>query len=421
MSAKITKLPSGLRVVSHEMPHLQTVSTGVWVRAGARNESAAQNGVAHFLEHMAFKGTEQRSAIEIAEEIESVGGDINASTSSETTAYYVRVLKDDIALAIDVLSDIILHPVFEPAELERERDVISQEIAAANDTPDDLVFDLAQEVAFPDQSIGRPILGTSENIANYSGADIHGFRNAHYSAPSMLISAAGGIGHTELLDMVSRKFENLSHDQGPGWKPASYQGGFRQATRPLEQAHIVFGFPGPGYLSKEIYTLQVLASVLGGGMSSRLFREVREKRGLCYSIFAFPAAYEDVSLMSIYAATSPTKIGELTNVISSELAGASAAISEEEVARARAQLKAGLMMSLESSSSRADQIARQLLSFGKVPTPEEIVAKVDKVDVAAVRQLAENLFSNKNPTISAVGALSDLASYEEITAQFRQL
>jgi len=419
MSTKITELPGGLRIVSHEMPHLQTVSMGVWVRAGARNESAAENGVAHFLEHMAFKGTERRSAIEIAEEIESVGGDINASTSSETTAYYVRVLKDDIAMAIDVLSDIILHPVFETEELERERDVILQEIAAANDTPDDLVFDLAQEMAFPNQSIGRPILGTSGHVEKYSAAEIHGFRNAHYSASSIVVSAAGGIEHAHLVDMATKAFNGLSHGKGPGWDAAKYEGGFRQAERPLEQAHIVFGFPGPGYLSKDIYTLQVLSSVLGGGMSSRLFREVREKRGLCYSIFAFPAAYEDASLMSVYAATSPGKAAELTSVITDELASASAKISEKEVARARAQLKAGLMMSLESSSSRADQIARQLLSFGKVPDPEEIAAKVEKVDLAAVRNLADSLFSHVTPTVAAVGALSGLASYDEIAAQFR--
>ncbi|MGI9483665.1 MAG: M16 family metallopeptidase [Hyphomicrobiales bacterium] len=418
MSAKITELANGLRVVSYEMPQLQTVSMGVWVRAGARSERAEQNGVAHFLEHMAFKGTERRSAIEIAEEIESVGGDINASTSSEITAYYVRVLKDDIPLAMDILSDILLNPVFVPEELERERNVILQEISAAKDTPDDLVFDLAQEVAYPGQSIGRPILGPAEKVSRYTASDIHAFRSAHYCSSSIVVSAAGGLRHEQLVELAEKAFGGMQKSKGSVWAPATYEGGFKFAERPLEQTHIVLGFSGPGYLSEDIYTLQVLGGVLGGGMSSKLFREVREKRGLCYSIFAYPAAFEDASLVSVYAATAPNQVSELTKVITGELANAMRDITEEEVARARAQLKAGLMMSLESSSARADQIARQLLSFGKVPKPETIIEKVDKVDAEAVRALSQRIFSGVKPSFGAVGALSGLASYEEIAAQF---
>ncbi len=418
MSPKVTKLDSGLRVVSYQMPELQTTSLGIWVKAGARNESEAQNGIAHYLEHMAFKGTSRRNALQIAEEIEDVGGEINASTSMEMTAYYARVLKDDAPLAIDILSDIILDPKFDKGELERERGVILQEIAASIDTPDDLVFDLAQKVAYPDHALGRPILGSSEAVSKYNGEAIAAYRDQHYAAPSILVSAAGAIEHEQLVDLAQSALASLPAEAGPKWDGASYQGGVSVVEKPLEQTHVVLCFEAPGYLSEDIYALQILSGILGGGMSSRLFQEVREKRGLCYSIFSYASAYEDTGLMNVYAATGPGETAELIDVVSDQLRNVAGSVTEQEVNRARAQLKAGLMMSLESSSTRANQIARQLLIHNRVVSPEELIQKIDAVDVSAISKLAAGLFERTRPTLSAVGDLSGLSPYDKIVAEF---
>ncbi|MEM7425855.1 MAG: pitrilysin family protein [Pseudomonadota bacterium] len=418
MKPEITTLESGLRVVSYEMPSLQTAALGIFVKAGARNETAQQNGIAHLLEHMAFKGTRSRSAYQIAEEIEDVGGEINASTSMEMTAYYARVLKDDVPLAVDILSDIILDPQFDPQELDRERGVILQEIAAANDTPDDLVFDLAQKAAYPEDPLGRPILGTADAVRAYTGAEIAAYRDAHYGAPAMVVSAAGAVSHDQLVDLAAGALSDLSTENGPGWHDAGYSGGDLRAEKPLEQTHLVLSFTGPGYHHEDIYALQILGGVLGGGMSSRLFQEVREKRGLCYSIFAYASAYQDTGLLSVYAATGPELADELVNVVGGELCNLADSISESEVKRARAQLKAGLMMSLESPSARASQIARQLLLYGRLLEPDEIIAKVDAVDAEAVAKMAQRVFSGAKPAVGAVGDLSGLASYDQIAAKF---
>ncbi len=417
MTPEITTLENGLRVVSYEMP-LQTTALGIFVKAGARNETEQQNGIAHLLEHMAFKGTSRRSAYQIAEEIEDVGGEINASTSMEMTAYYARVLKDDVPLGIDILSDIILDPKFDPDELERERGVILQEIAAANDTPDDLVFDLAQKAAFPSDALGRPILGSAEAVKAYSGAEIAAYRDEHYGAPSMVVSAAGAIRHDQLVDLAAGALSSVRTEAGPDWEGASYSGGDHRVEKPLEQTHVVLSFTGPGYHDDNIYALQVLSGVLGGGMSSRLFQEVREKRGLCYSIFGYASAYQDTGLINVYAATGPELTDELVNVVSAELCGVADDVTEDEVKRARAQLKAGLMMSLESPSARASQMARQLLLYGRIVDPDEIIAKVDAVDAAAVAGMARQVFSGAKPSVGAVGDLSGLASYDRITAKF---
>lgn len=418
MTAQITTLDSSLRVVSYEMPEMQTTSLGVYVRAGARNETKAQNGIAHLLEHMAFKGTNKRTALQIAEEIEDVGGDINASTSMEMTAYYARILKDDVPLAVDILSDILLDPKFDPDELDRERGVILQEIAAANDTPDDLVFDLAHEAAFPEHPLGRPVLGTAEAVSKYSGAEITAYRDEHYTAPAIVVSAAGGIKHDDLVTMAGEALAALPHQAGPAWDGATYQGGELRTAKPLEQTHVVLSFKGPSYHSEDIYTLQVLSGVLGGGISSRLFQEVREKRGLCYSIFAYASAFQDTGLLNVYAATGPEMSDELVNVVSDQLCTISETITEKEVQRACAQLKAGLMMSLESSSARANQLARQILLYDRIVEPDEIVSRIDEVDADAIAKLAKSLFADAKPSLGAVGDLSGLASYDKIAAQF---
>ena len=418
MSARITPLPNGIHVVTHEFPQLETVALGIWVRAGARDEHERENGVAHFLEHMAFKGTSRRDAFQIAAEIEAAGGEINAATAMETTAYYARVLKDDWRLALDILADILTDPVFDPEELARERDVILQEIAATNDTPDDLVFDLAQAASFPDHPLGRPILGTSDHVESHDAGAIVAYRQAHYRGARMVVAAAGRIDHDALVEEASRLLQGIPAGDRPVRSRPSFVGGPSLAARPLDQTHIVLSFPSVSYHDEDIYAVQVLSSVLGGGMSSRLFQEVRERRGLCYSVFASAAGYEDSGLFTVYAATAPDKADELAAVASDVMLSMTQGVEENEIARAKAQLKAGLVMSLESASSRADQIARQFLALGRVPEIADIVAKVERVEAADLTRLASAIFRGGRPALAAVGGLSRLAPYDRIAARF---
>ena len=418
MSVQITRLDNGIHVITHDLPHLETVSLGIWVRAGARDEAEAQNGIAHFLEHMAFKGTSKRSAIQIAQEIENVGGDINASTSMETTGYYARVLKEDWRLGLDILSDILTDPVFDREEVERERDVILQEIAAANDTPDDLVFDLAQAAAYPGHALGRPILGPSGQVASYDAEAMMTYRLANYAGERIVVAAAGRIEHEALVQEASRSLGSIPAAAAPARTAPAFGGGPSLAERPLDQAHIVLSFPGVGYHDDDVYVMQVLSVLLGGGMSSRLFQEVREKRGLCYSVFSCASSYEDSGLFSVYAATAPGKADELTRVTSDTMMSVLDAVDEAEIARAKAQLKAGLVMSLESASARADQMARQFLAFGRVPEMATIIEKVERVTTADVSRLAGRILRTGKPALAAVGALGNLAPYERIAARF---
>lgn len=418
MSVRITRLSNGAHVVTHDMAHVETVALGTWVRAGARDEAAAQGGIAHFLEHMAFKGTRKRSAMDIASEIEAAGGDINASTGMENTAYYARVLKADWAMALDILADIVTDPLFDAEELSREREVILQEIAAAHDTPDDLVFDLAHQVAYPDHSLGRPILGSAELVEAHQASHMRAYRDRNYSANRLVVAAAGRIDHDRFAEAAEKLIAPVKDGAAPDWQAPQFRGGLLTASKPLDQTHVVLAFPGPGYREPDIYTLQILASVLGGGMSSRLFQEVREKRGLCYSVFAYSSSYQDSGMLSLYAATSPDNARELVDVSTDIVLGLKGDVLEAEVARAKAQLKAGLVMNLESVSARADQIARQYMAFGKVPELADIMARIDAVGVAEVRALATRLFSSVTPAMAAVGDVNGLAPFDTIAAKF---
>jgi predicted Zn-dependent peptidase len=408
-----------MRVVTHAMPHLETAALGVWVDQGARSEAEAEHGISHLLEHMAFKGTRRRSARQIAEEIESVGGYLNAATSFEQTAYYARVLKDDITVAIDILGDILRNSVFDTAELAREQSVIVQEIGAARDTPDDLVFDLFQEAAFPGQPIGRSILGTPETVRGFRPDHLNAYLGERYRGPGMVLAAAGAVDHAEIVKLAEEQFGGVSAGPAETAQAADYLGGERRHARDLEQAHLVLGFKGVSYLDKRFYAAQMLANVLGGGMSSRLFQEVREKRGLCYAIYAFHWTFLDTGLFGIYAATGAEELSELPPVLSGELEAIAGNLSEEEVARAKAQMKASLMMSLESSTARAEQIARQEILFGRVIPVDELLQLVEEVGADDLKALAQEIFTGERVTLSAVGPLRRLESYGEIAKRFR--
>jgi predicted Zn-dependent peptidase len=405
MTPTISTLPNGLRVVTQAMPNLETVSLGLWVGAGARHESDREHGISHFLEHMAFKGTKQRSAQEIAEEIEQVGGELNAATSLETTAYYARVLKGDEGVALGLIADILQKAAFGRPELEGERQVILQEIAATRDSPDDVAYDLLHDAAFPSQPVGRAILGTPESVKRFTAADLKGFLRRRYRPENMVLSSAGAVRHASILRHAEALFGGLT---GGGRtareRAAAYVGGTRVSEKPFEQSHLLIGFPSPSYREGEFFTAQVFSGLFGGGMSSRLFQEVREKRGLCYAIYSTAWGLKDVGLFGLHAATGAQLMGKLIDVVGAELKrAADAAPSAAELGRSKAQLKAGLLMSLESSSARAEQMARHLLSHGRVVPAEELIAKVDDVTAERVRDFAGKLAAS-TPSIVVVGS-----------------
>jgi predicted Zn-dependent peptidase len=416
MTVRLTTLDNGFRVVTDAMDAVDTVSLGVWVDVGTRHEPAEVNGVAHLLEHMAFKGTERRSAQAIAEEIEAVGGHLNAYTSREQTAYYAKVLAEDTPLAVDILADILQHSVFDAAELDRERTVILQEIGQANDTPEDIIFDLFQERAFPDQPIGRPVLGRPEIIESIPRERIAGYLHDNYGAGSMVLSAAGKIEHERLVDMAATSFARLPRESVAKTGPASYAGGDLREVRDLEQVHILLGFPGMSFTDPDYYAAAVLSTVLGGGMSSRLFQEIREKRGLVYSIYSFAHAYRDGGIFGVYAGTGEDQVAELMPVMCDQLVRIGEDCTEEELRRARAQLKAGLLMSLESTSSRCEQIAQHLLVFGELFEPRDIVRRIDAIDRQAVMRAARRVVAQA-PTLAAIGPIGQVDDYESIRAR----
>ncbi|MFL5002778.1 MAG: M16 family metallopeptidase [Xanthobacteraceae bacterium] len=410
MSVEVTKLPSGLTVVTDTMPHLETAALGVWAGVGGRDEKPNEHGISHLLEHMAFKGTARRTARQIAEEIEAVGGDLNAATSVETTAYYARVLKADVPLAFDVLADILSNPAFEPNELTREQNVIVQEIGAAEDTPDELVFDHLQAVAFPGQPVGRSILGTPATVRSFDAARLRAYLARNYRAPDMVIAAAGAVAHDAIVADVERRFSGFNGPAAPIPEPARFNGGARIEKRNLEQAHIALALEGVPQRDPTLYSLQVFTSVLGGGMSSRLFQEVRERRGLCYAIYSFHWPYFDTGLFGLYSGTDVGDADELMRVVVDEIAATAATLNEVEVARAKTQMKAGLLMALESSGARAEQLARQIIAYGRPMPLEEIVAKVEAVTVDSARAAGVSLISRSRPAVAALGPSRDLES-----------
>ena len=403
MSVQIHTLSNGFRIVTEHMAGLKSASLGIWVGAGGRHERLEQNGLAHFLEHMAFKGTEKRNSLQIAEAIEDVGGYINAYTSREMTAYYVRVLEPDVPLAMDVISDIVLNSIFDSAEVEIERGVILSEIGQSLDTPDDVIFDWLQEVSYPDQPLGRTILGPEERVRSFTRDDLHAFVKEQYTPDQMVLSAAGAVDHDQLVKMAEVAFGGLEQRATRVLQPAVYKGGEHRVIKDLEQAHFAMAFETASYRNDEIYTAQVFSLALGGGMSSRLFQEVREKRGLCYTIYAQAGAYVDTGSLTIYAGTSGTDVAELSMLCIDELRRSADDMSESEVNRARVQMKAGMLMGLESPSSRCERLARMVMIWGRVPGLDEVVAKIDAVDTGAVVEYAARLCASGVPSLALYG------------------
>jgi predicted Zn-dependent peptidase len=418
-AVRVTRLPSGLTIVTDRMAGLHTASLGIHVRSGSRNETAEEHGISHLLEHMAFKGTARRSARQIAEEIEAVGGDINAATGVETTAYYARMLEADVPLAMDILSDILSAPAFDPQELAREHNVIIQEIGAAEDTPDDLVYDLLQATAFPGQAIGRSILGTPESVSSHGASRLSAYLQRQYCAPDMVVAAAGSVDHDAIVAEAAARLSAFSGAPVPPPAAARFAGGARVLARDLEQAHLTFAIEGLPQGHPDLPALQVFTNAVGGGMSSRLFQEVRETRGLCYAIYAFNWPYSDTGLLGVYAGTDPADAPELADISVEILRKAAGDITQREVDRAKAQMKAGLLMGLESSSTRAEQLARHILVYGRPLTTPEIVARIEGVTVEGVRAAAQAVLSRAQPAFAAIGPGPGLESAALIADSLR--
>ncbi len=417
MSVQTHTLKNGFRIVTENMPGMKSASVGIWVNAGGRHERLEQNGIAHFLEHMAFKGTKRRSALQIAEAVEDVGGYINAYTSREMTAYFARVLENDVALAVDVISDIILNPIFDPTEIETERGVILQEIGQALDTPDDIIFDWLQEVAYPNQPLGRTILGPAERVSSFTRDDLAGFVKENYGPDQMVLSAAGAVDHDAIVRQAEEVFGAIAARSQKEFVPATFSGGQLIEAKPLEQAHFALAFEAPDYRNRDIYTAQIFSTAFGGGMSSRLFQEVREKRGLCYTIFCSAGAYSDTGTLTIYAGTSGDQVRGLADITMDEMKRASDDMSEEEVARARAQMKAGLLMGLESPASRAERLARMIAIWGRVPDLDEVITHVDAVDTEMVRRFAGNLVDRAEMAMAIYGPVENDISVSDLQAR----
>ncbi|MCP4316380.1 MAG: insulinase family protein [Hyphomicrobiales bacterium] len=416
MTVECTRLPSGLTVVTETMPHLESVALGVWIKSGSRDETASEHGIAHLLEHMAFKGTAKRSARRIAEEIENVGGEVNAATSIETTSYYARILKDHVPLAIDILADILTNSLLDETELHREKHVILQEIGAAMDTPDDVVFDKFSSTAFRDQTIGRSILGTPETVQSFTPDQIRKYLNRNYTADKMIIVAAGAVEHDGLVRLVEDRFAGIKSavEAKTEVAEAQYTGGEYREKRDLMDVQLLIGFEGRPYHARDFYASQILANVLGGGMSSRLFQEVREHRGLCYSVYALHWGFSDSGVFGVHAATGQEDIPELIPVILDELRKVADHVDPSEIERARAQFRAGLLMAHESPAARASQIARQMLLYGRPIPNDELMERLSNITPQRLTDLSGRLFFDTPVTLSAVGPLDNLMSLDDI-------
>ncbi len=418
MSVQVSTLASGLRIVTDPMDSVESVALGIWVAAGTRHETADVNGISHMLEHMAFKGTARRSAQAIAEEMDNVGGQLNAYTSRDHTAYFAKVLKEHLPLAVDILADILLNSTMDEEELAREKHVVVQEISQADDTPDDIIFDHFQATAFPDQPMGWPVLGSENIVRAITPQRLKQYMAINYAADSMVVSASGAVDHAAFVRLIEEAFAALPHRAAVSETPSVYGGGNFRRMRKLEQVHIVLGFGGVAYADPDFYNIGALSTLLGEGMSSRLFQEIREKRGLAYAVSSSSQSFSDSGLFSIYLGTGRDDVPKLIPVLCDEVKKVADGVSEDEVRRARAQIKSGLLMSFESPSSRCAQRARQILIYGRPLTTPEIIERVEEVAAPGITRVAQRILSG-SPTLAALGDLKTLEDFAEIRARLQ--
>lgn len=403
MEIKQTTLKNGLRVITAERPQIESVSLGIWVNTGSALETLEDNGISHFIEHMVFKGTKKRNSLQISEDIENAGGATNAYTSRHFTCFYAKMLKDDLELAADVICDFITSPTFDAAEMKKEKEVVVQEIKQSTDAPDDLVFDYFQEAAFPNQATGRTILGPIDNVRGFNAKRMRDYMSTHYAAENMVAVAVGNVNHDTFVKIIETRMMGIPEHCNYIADKQVYVGGARTECKDIEQTHIVLGFKGASYLNPDYYQYSVLSTIFGGGMSSRLFQEIREKRGLVYTINSFNQALKDDGVFGIYAGTTPKELQELLPVVADEIKKiVNEPVFDVELKRAKTQIKASLLMSLESSSTTAEIIARQVLLYGRVIPTEEIVAKIENITADHLQHLAQKIFTS-TPTYTILG------------------
>ena len=403
-------LPNGIRLLTERMPHVRSVSIGVWLARGSRHEPKAQSGIAHFVEHMLFKGTATRSAEDIAQEIDSIGGQMDAFTAKEYASYYIKVLDEHLPLAVEVLADIVMRPAFRREDIEREKKVVLEEIKMVEDTPDDLVHELFTEQFWADHPLGRPILGTKETVEALTADALRTYFTRAYSAPNLIIAATGNIEHEAVKALVSRMFEGVPLQGDPlSDVPPETSSAIIIRNKDLEQSHVCLGTPGYRQDHDARYASYVLNTILGGSMSSRLFQNVREKRGLAYSVFSGLSAYRDAGSMTIYAGCANEAVGELIDVVIAELRR----IKQEpppasELQRAKDHLKGSLMLNLESTSSRMSQLARQEIYFDRQCDLDETLQGVERVTGADVERVAHDLFADGSLAATVLGKVDGL-------------
>jgi predicted Zn-dependent peptidase len=419
MTIQITTLDNGLRVATDTMLEAESMVVGAWVGVGTRHEPWPANGVAHLTEHMMFKGTKRRSAYALSTAIEKNGGAMNAHTTREETAYYARVLPEDAELAADIIADMLQRSVFDPKELDRERQVIIQEIGRDHDTPEDHVFDLLHSAAFPKQKIGRSILGTADVIANLPRARITNYVKQHYHAGNMVIVGAGKITHEALVQLAKRLFGRLSRGKTPKTETAKIKSGALRQEKDSEQLHLMLAFPGPGLHNRSTYVASLLGILLGGSASSRLFQKVREKRGLVYNISASHMPFQDTGLFGIYAGTDPARVHELIPVVCRELRDVTERVTPSELKRAKAQVRADILMGQESVMRRAEVLGHQMLTYGKPIPLQDILDKIMAVTEDDAQAMAAKLLSRR-PVLAALGPLAGLEDYRKLAERLAE-
>lgn len=414
MQTQLTTLNNGLRIVTCSRPNTETVSLGIWIKTGSAYEDEKINGISHFLEHMVFKGTKNRTSLQISEEIENVGGQNNAYTSREFTAFYAKMLKDDTELALDVISDLILNPTFPEEELVKEREVVVQEIKQTIDSPDDIIFDYFQGKAFPDLPLGRSILGPAEKVRSFDGQALQNYLKTNYAAENIVVCAVGNLEHEKFVEMCRQRLSGLQPDVSFTAQPQKYVGGFYVEKRDIEQTHVVLGFEGFDYNSDHYYPAMIFSTLFGGGMSSRLFQEIREKLGLVYTVYGFANSHTQTGISGIYAGTTADELQKLLPVVAQEIKKVCYdKVDIKELNRAKAQIKASMLMALESSSSTSEVIARQMLLFDRVLPIKEMVEKIENITLDDIRDTATRIFSSK-PTYALLGSLKKYPDYEQL-------
>ncbi len=413
-----TRLDNGIRVVSEELPHLASVALGIWVENGSRYEAPEIGGISHYIEHLLFKGTDRRSAAEISEEIEGVGGSLNAFTGKEHTCYHAKVLHEHLPLAFDLLADIFLHSRFDPEEIERERGVILQEIAQVLDTPDEYVHDVFKAHFWKGHPLSRPICGTAETVSDLGQAQFLSFLRERYGTDRTVVAAAGRLRHADLVALVERAFGPAASRLGPvDGVPPRHHGGLVVHEKGLEQVHVCLGLPGISQIDPARYTGFVLDTALGGGMSSRLFQEVRERRGRAYAIQSFLATYRDTGYLGVYAGTNPEWVPEVMEVIVAEVVRlARDGLGAEELLRAKNQLKGNMLLGLETSTSRMHRLATCELYFGRDIPLDEVAREIDAVTNDAVVELAQRLLAAGTLAAAVLGDLKGTRVDESLLA-----